>query len=156
MARTVGAAKNKKDGPPTVKSAPLLDNWSMTVPSTAAGVTHMADPGDVTVARVTLFPNLQSIPVKKFTPMTVTVDPPVLAPILGMSVVATSAAAYSKGVDTERSTPLFKTSSATTAGEETDGETHTRTFSATNTTEPEKEAPNLQRTALFVESVVAS
>jgi hypothetical protein len=148
MARIAGALKNTKDTPPTVKSAPLLDNCTMTVPSAAAGVTQMANAEEMTVARVKLCPNLQSIPDKKFTPMTVIEDPPVLAPMLGISADATSAATYSKEVETERSTPLFKTSKFTTAGDKAIGEMQTITFSETKVTEPEKVEPNLQRTAL--------
>ena len=131
-----------------MKSAPLFDSNTMTAPSSNAGATHVADVEDLIEARTTLCPNLQSIPGRKLTPMTVTMHPPVLAPILGISAVAASAAVYSKEVETERSAPLIKTSSGTTAGEAAKGETQTTTFSEINVTEPERNVPNLQRMAL--------
>jgi hypothetical protein len=82
--------------------------------------------------------------------MIVMVDPPVVAPMLGITAVATSAAAYSNEVETERSTPLFKTSSVTTEGEAAIGEMQMMVFSLINDTEPVKTAPNLQRMALMI------
>jgi len=156
IARTMGAAKNTNEGPAAVNSAPLLDSSTMTVPSATAGVTQVAEVEDITVARATLCPNLQSIPDRKFDPITVTIDPPALIPILGTSAVATSAAAYSKEVETERSAPLFKTSSATTAGDVATGEMHMTTLSETNTAELDMVEPNLQRIALLKKMVTWS
>jgi hypothetical protein len=132
-----------------VNSAPLLDKRSITVPSEAAGVMQVADVDDAIDARVTLVPNLQNMPDKKFAPKIVTTDPPAVAPMLGVTATATSAAAYSNEVETARSAPLFKTSSETTAGEETVGEIQMTAFSDTKTADGENIAPNLQRMALF-------
>ena len=158
MARTTGAAKNTNEGPAAVNSAPLFDSSTITVPSDAAGVTQVAEVDDMIVARATLLilcPNLHSIPERKFDPKTVTMDPPVLIPKLGTRAVKTSAAAYSKEVETERSAPLFKTSSATTAGVAATGDTHMTKLSETNTAELDIVEPNLQRMALLKTTVTS-
>jgi hypothetical protein len=145
---TMGAAKNTKDGPASENSAPLFETRTSTVPSFTAGVTQVAEVEERTEAGVINCPNLHVISARKLTPMRVITDPPLLTPILGVTAVTSAAAMYSKEVDTERSAPLFNTSSATTAGEEAEGEMQMTVLSDTNIADGAKLEPNLHRSAL--------
>jgi len=125
----------------------LFDKSTKTIPSSAAGVTHVAVDEDTTEAWVTLLPNLHCMPDRKLTPITVTTVPPERVPMLGTRAVAASAAVYSKEAVTDRSAPLTNTSRFTTAGAAAVGDTQTTTFSEINAADPETIAPNLQRIA---------